>query len=77
MDIEIKKYRAHTFQIFGLACITPAAKITLKVLSDEHINLGIKFVIACIVSMALLYLGIMFILEGEECLDDDRSIYKK
>ena len=70
MVLEENKYRAQILQIGGFGLMTPAAKIYLSILDLKLNDLSVKFFIYSLVSMFLLYLGIIFLVRGIEMLKE-------
>ncbi len=69
MVTEVQKYRAQFFQILGLACLTPIGRIFLSIPNISLKDFNVKFLIYCIASVLLIYLGIILIVRGIEVLE--------
>ncbi len=72
MVTEIQRYRARLFQVFGFSCMAPLGKLILLILDPKSLDLTIKFVIVLLISIILAFLGIIFLLKGEEHLQSTR-----
>ena len=59
MTIEVQKHRAQILQIFGFAFMAPFGKLVLKFFELESITFNLHLLLATIVSLVLLYLGII------------------
>ena len=72
MGTESQKYRAQLFQVSGLACFTPIGKtfMDLPNIGIGHMNL--KFIIYLLLSVFLIYMGIILIVRGFEVLEGNK-----
>ena len=65
---DLEKYRAQFFQICGFCFMTPLGKVILGLLDYDLDKIWPKLFAYFIFSLLLAYLGIIFVLKGEEKL---------
>ena len=69
MITESQKYRANLFQILGLILMTPFGILVSKFFNIELIPINFHSISALLISLFLLYLGIIVILRGLEIIE--------
>lgn len=70
MANDIQKYRAQFFQIAGFALMSPFGRFILD-LKDMKLKDANLWVLFCfLLSIILSYIGIIFLLKGEEHLEE-------
>ena len=70
MASDLQRYRAQFFQISGFAFMTPLGKFILDLKDIKLEQVGIWFFVYLVFSLLLAYCGIIFLLKGEEHLND-------
>ena len=68
MVTEVQKYRSRLFQILGFSFMAPFGRLMLIILTPQPIDLNLKFILILSISLILAFMGIIFIVKGEEHL---------
>ena len=74
MVTEEQKYMAQFFQISGFCCMTPFARLILKLLDTEPFDLSLRFFVVFLISALLFIWGIILVLKGLERVEERRLI---
>ena len=72
MVTELDKYRAQFFQVGGLCFMTPLGKVVLGLLDYDLGRMWLKLLLYSIFSLLLFYVGIIFVVKGEEHLEKEK-----
>lgn len=73
MITEEQKHLADIFKIAGFALMTPLGRIVLNIPEFNFTYLNIQYIIFALVSLALFYLGIIFMLKSIEKVTERRT----
>lgn len=68
MASDIEKYRAQVFQVLGLASLTPFGRAFLNLPNFDIHKLTFNSLFSAAIILLTFYLGVIFILKGEEHL---------
>ncbi len=66
--ITSDEYRSEILKIVGFALMTPFGKMILSILDSDPIDFNIKFAICFVISLLLLYIGIIITVRGYEII---------
>ncbi len=69
MAVEQQKYRANLLLLSGFALITPVGRLVIEIIENENFHFNIRFVIVFIVAGLLAYVGLLFLIKGDEKLE--------
>lgn len=72
MASDFNKYRAQMFQISGFSLMVPVGKMVINFIDGELMNANSRFFVALLISIFLLFCGIMLLLKGLECVETRR-----
>jgi hypothetical protein len=64
MTTDGNKYKAELLKIVGFSLITPLGKIILNIPDYTYEDINLKFFIFCLLSLVLLYIGIIVLNRG-------------
>ena len=70
MATDVEKYKSQNLQIAGFAFFTPISKIFLNIPEMKLNDINLKFIIFFILSLLLVFAGIIFISRGMEFLKE-------
>ena len=69
---DFHKYRAQMFQVSGFSFMVPAGRMITNFIDGDPINVNLRFFVALIISVFLLFCGIMLLLKGLDCVETRR-----